>query len=85
MLLFETCSFCWKYKTAVQIQWIQNNIPDADCWDWIDNRLVIKKKTQCKLELQMPETMKLLGSAKNGEWRMKNGEYVQILEVLRSM
>ena len=33
----------------------------------INNRLVIKKKTQCKLELQMPETMKLLGSAKNGE------------------
>ena len=51
----------------------------------INNRLVIKKKTQCKLELQMPETMKLLGSAKNGEWRMKNGEYVQILEVLKSM
>ena len=33
----------------------------------------------------MPETMKLFGSAKNGEWRMKDGEYVQILEVLKSM
>ena len=33
----------------------------------------------------MPENMKLFGSAKNGEWRMKDGEYVKILEVLKSM
>ena len=30
----------------------------------VNNRLVLKKKDACKLELQTPETMKLFGGAK---------------------
>ena len=39
----------------------------------IDNRLVLKIKDEYKLELQMPETMKLFGSTKKLIDKTKNG------------
>ena len=48
----------------------------------INNRLVFKMKHECKLELQMPETMKLFGSTKNVIDKTKNGEKVASLEVV---
>ena len=47
----------------------------------INNRLVLKIKNAYKLELQMPETMKLFGSASKVIDKRKNGENVSSLEV----
>ena len=47
----------------------------------INNRLVLKIKDGYKLELQMPETMKLFGSTKKLIGKTKHGEKVQTLEV----
>ena len=46
----------------------------------IKNRIVFKIKAGCKLELLSPETMKLLGSAKEDLDKDKNGEDVPKLE-----
>ena len=46
----------------------------------IKNRIVFKVKTGYKLELLVPETMKLLGSAKKVVGKDKNGENVTKLE-----
>ena len=46
----------------------------------IKNRIVFKIKTGYKLELLTPETMKLLGSAKNDVTNNKDGEIVPKLE-----
>ena len=40
----------------------------------INNRLVFKIKYGCKLELEMPETMKLFGSTKKFIDKTKTGE-----------
>ena len=48
----------------------------------INNRLVFKIKDELKLELQMPETMKLFGRAKELIDKTKNGENVQSLAVV---
>ena len=48
----------------------------------INNRLVFKIKDGYKLELQMPETMKLFGSTKKTIDKTKNGENVPSLEVV---
>ena len=48
----------------------------------INNRLVFQIKDGYKLELQMPETMKLFGSAKKLIDKNKIGEKVQRLEVV---
>ena len=47
----------------------------------INNRVLIKVKKQPSLELQMPETMKLLGNIKKLIHRTKNGENVPSLEL----
>ena len=46
----------------------------------IKNRIVFKIKAGCKLELSSPETMKLLGSAKEDLDKDKDGEDVPKLE-----
>ena len=46
----------------------------------IKNRIVFKIKTDCKLELSTPETMKLLGSTKKDVESDKNSENVPKLE-----
>ena len=48
----------------------------------INNRLVFKIKDGYKLELQMPETMKLFGSTEKLIDKTKNGEKVPSLEVV---
>ena len=48
----------------------------------INNRLVLKVKDGYKLETQMPETMKLLGSTKKLIDKTKYGENVPSLEVV---
>ena len=48
----------------------------------INDRLVFKIKDGYKLELQTPETMKLLGSTKKLIGKTKNGENVPSLEVV---
>ena len=51
----------------------------------IENRITLKIKTGCYLELLTPEAMKLLGSPKNKITNNKNGEnicYLEITEVL---
>ena len=52
------------------------------CINRINNRLVFKIKNRCKLELQMPVTMKLFGSTKKLTNKTKNGENVPRLEVV---
>ena len=47
----------------------------------INNRLALKVKDGYKLELQMPETMKLFGSTKKLTDKTKHGEKVQSFEV----
>ena len=47
----------------------------------IDDRLVFKIKDDYKLELQTPETMKLLGSTKESIEKTKNGGKVPSLKV----
>ena len=46
----------------------------------IKKRFVFKIKTGFKLELLIPETMKLLGSTKKGVYKDKNGEIVPKLK-----
>ena len=48
----------------------------------VNNRLVFKIKDGYKLELKMPETMKLFGSTKKLIYKTKNGEKVPTLEVV---
>ena len=48
----------------------------------IINRLVLNKKDRYKLELQMPETMKLFGSTKKLIHKTNNGGNVPRLEVV---
>ena len=48
----------------------------------INNRLAFKIKDGCKLELQTPETMKLLCSTKKLIDKTKNGENSVSLEVV---
>ena len=47
----------------------------------INNRLVFEIKDRYRLELQMPETMKLFSSKRNLIGKTKNGENVPGLEV----
>ena len=47
-----------------------------------NNRLMFKIKDGYKLELQMPETMKLFGSTEKLIDKTKNGENVPSLEVV---
>ena len=49
--------------------------------DRINNRLVFKIEDGYKVELQMPETMKLFGSTKKLIDKTKNGEKLRSLEV----
>ena len=49
----------------------------------IDNRLVFIIRCRCKLELQMPETMKSYGRTKNLVDTTKNRENVQSHEILK--
>ena len=48
--------------------------------DGINNRLVFKIKDGYKLELQIPETMKLFGRTKKLTDKTKNGEKYQVLK-----
>ena len=48
-----------------------------------NNRLAFKIKDGYKLELQMPETMKLFGSTKKLTNKTKNGEKIPSLEVVK--
>ena len=48
----------------------------------INNRLVFKIKDGFRLELQVPETIKLFGSTKKSIDKTKNGENVTSLEVI---
>ena len=48
----------------------------------INNRLVFKIKDEHKLELQMPETMKLFGSKKILKDKTKSDENVPCLEAI---
>ena len=48
----------------------------------VNNGLVFKIKNEYKLEMQMPETMKLLGSTKKSIGKTKNGENVPNFEVV---
>ena len=48
----------------------------------INNRLVFKMKDEYKLELQMPETMKLCGGSKKLIGKSKNAENVPSLKVI---
>ena len=47
----------------------------------IENRIAFKIRTGYYLELLIPETMKLLGSTKVREVKIKNGENVPPLEI----
>ena len=47
----------------------------------IENRITLKIKNECSLELLAPETMKLLGSTKNKRTKDKNGKNVSHLEI----
>ena len=49
----------------------------------IKNRIIFKIKTGCKLELLIPETMKLLGSTKKDVDKDKDGESVLKLDLLK--
>ena len=51
----------------------------------ISNRLVFKIKNGYKLELQIPETIKLIRSTKKLIDKTKNGEIVPILEVVQAV
>ena len=48
----------------------------------IENRITFKIKTGSYLGLLTPETIKLLGSAKNKITKNKNGEHLEITEVV---
>ena len=47
----------------------------------IENRITFKRKTDCYLELLLPETMRLLGSTKSKINKDENGESVPELEI----
>ena len=64
-----------KYETLT-------TIPHFHVINRISNRLVLKIKDGCKLELQKPETMKLFWKTKKLIDKTKNGENVPILEVV---
>ena len=49
----------------------------------INNRLVFKIEDGCKLELQTPVTMKLFGSTHKLIDKLKNGENVPSLEMVK--
>ena len=49
----------------------------------INNKLVFKIKGGSKLELQIPEKMKLPGSTKKLIEKIKNGEHVSSLEAVK--
>ena len=68
--------FIKKYKTLTTIPSIHVYI------NRINDRLMFKIKDEYKLELQMPETMKLFGSTKKLINKTKNGENVPSFEVL---
>ena len=55
---------------------ISNNPPVQICMNKIKNRIVFKIKTDYKLDLLSPETMKLLGSTKKDVDQDKDGENV---------
>ena len=48
--------------------------------NWINNRLVFKIKDGYKLELQMPETMKLFGNTKKIKTKQKMEKKYQVLK-----
>ena len=47
---------------------ISSNPPNYIYINRINNRLVLKRKHRCKLELQTPETMKSFGSTQKINW-----------------
>ena len=55
------------------------------CINGINNRLVFKIKDRYKLELQTPETMKLLDRTKKLIDKTKNGEKVPSLEIVEAV
>ena len=55
---------------------ISNNPPVQICMNKIKNRIVFEIKTDYKLDLLSPETMKLLGSTKKDVDQDKDGENV---------
>ena len=57
-------------------------LPTHDFINNDNNRLMFKIKDGSKLELQMPETMKLFGSTEKLIDKTKNGENVPSLEVV---
>ena len=61
---------------------LPNNPPVYIYISRINNRLVFKIKDEHKLELQMPETMKLFGSKKILKDKTKSDENVPCLEVI---
>ena len=61
---------------------LPTNPPIHICINKINNGLVFKIKDGCKLELQMPETMKSFGSTKKVIDKTKNGENVPSLDVV---
>ena len=66
---------------------LKNHEEDIDkpsvqiCVNKIENRVTLKIKNGCSLELLTPETIKLLGSNKNKVTKDKNGENVPHLEI----
>ena len=78
--------FCFRYSKFYQIYHKKHEtltiiLPIHVYINRINNRLVFKIKDEYKLELQMPETMKLFGSTKKLIDKTKNGENVPSLEV----
>ena len=51
----------------------------------IENRITLKIKTGCPLELLIPETTKLLRSSKSKTTKDKNGENVLHLEITKAV
>ena len=61
---------------------IPTNLPIHIYINRINNRLVFKLTVECKLELQIPEPMKLFGSTKKPIEKTQNGENVPSPEVV---
>ena len=59
---------------------LTENPPTQICLNKIKNRIVFKIKTDYKVELLTPETMKLLGSTKKDVDKNKNAENVPKLQ-----
>ena len=64
---------------------LTENLPIQIFPNKIKNRIVFKIKTGCKLELLMPETMKLLGSTKKDTDKDEDGEFIPKLESLQAV